>query len=118
MGGSFAQDIPGGPIVLSVNSMYFFTRNKDIPDCDEPGTAGAVGLSWLQSQLASAADNKRQVYIMSHVPPLKNDKILYKPQCYLSYVDLLGRYSDIIAAHLTGHTNGRVFHQTAQPSCT
>ncbi|GAB5586470.1 hypothetical protein Unana1_01370 [Umbelopsis nana] len=85
--------------------MYFFTRNKDIPDCDEPGTAGAVGLSWLQSQLASAADNKRQVYIMSHVPPLKNDKILYKPQCYLSYVDLLGKYSDIIAAHLTGHTN-------------
>jgi hypothetical protein len=106
-GGSFSQDITGGPAILSVNSMYFFKGNVEIPDCDQLGSAGAVGMSWLESQLVHAASNNRSVYIMSHVPPIKNQRPLYKPQCYTMYVNLLGKYSSIIAAHLTGHTNGK-----------
>jgi hypothetical protein len=105
-GGMFVHTIPDGPIIVSINSMYFFTKNTQIPDCNQTGSAGAMEMIWLDTQLASAAANSRSVYIISHVPPIKNNKPLYKPQCYEAYVNLLGKYSSTIAAHLTGHTNG------------
>jgi hypothetical protein len=106
-GGSFVQTIPDGPIILSVNSMYFYNKNVEIPDCNQIGSAGAIGMTWLETQLATAATNNQIVYIISHVPPVKNSKALYKPHCYEAYVNLLGKFSHIIAAHLTGHTNGK-----------
>ncbi|KAI9281233.1 Metallo-dependent phosphatase-like protein [Umbelopsis sp. AD052] len=104
-GGMFVHTILNGPTIVSINSMYFFSKNKQIPDCNEIGSAGAVEMNWLETQLASAAASRRSVYIIAHVPPIKNTKQLYKPQCYAAYVNLLGKYSNIIAAHLTGHTN-------------
>ncbi|GAB5588785.1 hypothetical protein Unana1_03685 [Umbelopsis nana] len=104
-GGYFVQQIPGGPTIISVNSMYFYTKNSDVPDCDTQGSAGAVQMQWLETQLQHAHDSHHKVYIMSHVPPVGKSSILYKPKCYKQYVQLLGQYSGTIASHMTGHTN-------------
>jgi hypothetical protein len=105
-GGYFRQDIPNGPSVINLNSMYFFTDNTAVPDCDVAGSAGAEELAWLKAQLHEAKTANKKVYIMSHIPPVDKSKTLYKPQCYLHYVNLLGEFSKTIASHLTGHTNG------------
>jgi hypothetical protein len=104
-GGYFVQEIPGGPIVLSLNSMYFFDKNDAVPDCNTAGSAGAIELKWLEAQLKSAKSANKKVYIMSHVPPVDKSKTLYKKNCLQQYVNLLGEYSESIASHLTGHTN-------------
>lgn len=106
-GGMYVHTIPGGPVIVSINSMYFFTKNPRVPDCNQPGSAGAMQLIWLETQLAAATADGRSVYIITHVPPVKNTTPLYKAQCYVAYVNLLAKYSNTIAAHLTGHTNGK-----------
>ncbi|KAG2184407.1 hypothetical protein INT43_000316, partial [Umbelopsis isabellina] len=104
-GGYFAQEISGGPTVLSLNSMYFFNKNDGVPDCDTAGSAGATELQWLEAQLKSAKSANKKVYLMSHVPPVDKSDDLYKKNCLKQYVNLLGEYSENIASHLTGHTN-------------
>jgi Calcineurin-like phosphoesterase len=106
-GGYFAQNIANGPSIISLNSMYFFTDNTEIPDCNVAGSPGAKELAWLEGQLQEAQRSNKKAYIMSHVPPVDKSNILYKSKCYSQYVDMLGKYSNVIAAHLTGHTNGR-----------
>jgi hypothetical protein len=105
-GGYFVQNMDGGPMIINLNSMYFFTDNTEVSDCDVAGSAGAEELTWLEGQLKEAQSSNKKAYLMSHVPPVDKSDILYKPQCYAKYVNMLGEYSGVIAAHLTGHTNG------------
>lgn len=104
-GGYYAYDMPNGPTVISLNSMYFFDKNYDVEDCDKPESPGAIQLVWLETQMVKAQSDHRPVYIMSHVPPIET-KELYHPACYSAYVNILGKYSDTVAGHFTGHTNG------------
>ncbi|KAI8584784.1 hypothetical protein K450DRAFT_4839 [Umbelopsis ramanniana AG] len=104
-GGYFVQNIANGPSVISLNSMYFFTSNTEVSDCDKAGSPGAEELVWLEGQLQEVQRSNKKAYLMSHVPPVDKSDILYKSKCYSQYVNLLGKYSEVIAAHLTGHTN-------------
>jgi hypothetical protein len=107
-GGYFVQQIPGGgPTIISLNSMYFYNKNTQVPDCDVAGSAGAVEMQWLEAQLQLAQQAHKKVYIMSHVPPVDKTDTLYNAKCYKQYVNILGKYSATIASHLTGHTNGK-----------
>ncbi|KAJ2956365.1 hypothetical protein NQZ79_g7775 [Umbelopsis isabellina] len=103
-GGYYAYDMPDGPTVISLNSMYFFGKNYDVEDCDKPDSPGAIQLVWLKAQLVKAQNNHRPVYIISHVPPIEREE-LYHPACYSAYVNILGDYSETLAGHFTGHTN-------------
>lgn len=105
-GGYFVQNMASGPMIINLNSMYFFTDNTEVSDCDVAGSVGADELTWLEAQLQVAQRSNKKAYLMSHVPPVDKSNILYKPQCYAKYVNLLGEYSGVISAHLTGHTNG------------
>lgn len=109
-GGYFVQNIASGPMIINLNSMYFFTDNTEVSDCDVAGSAGAEELTWLEGQLQEAQHSNKKAYLMSHVPPVDKSDTLYKSQCYAKYVNLLGEYSGVIAAHLTGHTNGTYFY--------
>ncbi|KAM3583665.1 hypothetical protein VKS41_003637 [Umbelopsis sp. WA50703] len=96
--------MPDGPTVISLNSMYFYSKNYEVEDCDSPESPGAIQLVWLRNQLLKAQKDQRVVYIMSHVPPIEKEE-LYHPACFTAYVNLLGNYSKTIAGHFTGHTN-------------
>ncbi|KAG2186737.1 hypothetical protein INT44_002963, partial [Umbelopsis vinacea] len=104
-GGYFVQKIANGPSIISLNSMYFFTDNSEVSDCDAKDSPGAEELVWLEGQLQEAQRSNKKAYIMSHVPPVDKSDTLYKSNCYKQYVNLLGKYSEVVAAHLTGHTN-------------
>lgn len=109
-GGYFVQDILDGKLtVINTNSMYFFKKD-DASDCDKEDSPGTIQLKWLESTLDYYAqkDGNHQVYLMGHVPPVDDDgSKLFKDKCYSKYIDLLGKYSKIIAGHFTGHTNSK-----------
>ncbi|RIB01033.1 Metallo-dependent phosphatase-like protein [Gigaspora rosea] len=106
IGGYFRQDIHPKLSILSLNSMYFYTENPEINDCNKRSSPGAKQLKWLKSQLKSARKEHRNVYIMQHVPPLYiQGQAVYYPTCLHGYVQLIGQYSDIIYGHFTGHTD-------------
>ncbi|KAF0342636.1 secreted endopolyphosphatase [Gigaspora margarita] len=106
IGGYFRQDINPKLSILSLNSMYFYTENPLVNDCNKRSSPGAKQLKWLKSQLKSARKEHRNVYIMQHVPPLYiQGQEVYYPTCLHGYVQLIGKYSDIIYGHFTGHTD-------------
>ncbi|RIA85156.1 Metallo-dependent phosphatase-like protein [Glomus cerebriforme] len=104
-GGYFRQDINSKLSVFSLNSMYFSNSNDQIKDCNHENSPGAIQLKWIRYQLENARKEKRKVFIAQHIPPLNSDGESFYHVCYVKYVQLLGRYSDIISGHFTGHTN-------------
>jgi hypothetical protein len=70
IGGYFRQDVAPGLTVLSLNSMYMYSNNVQVLDCDRPSAAGARMLRWMEDQLQSARTDGRNVYIIQHIPPL------------------------------------------------
>ncbi|CAG8721422.1 7258_t:CDS:2, partial [Scutellospora calospora] len=79
--------------VLNLNSMYFYFKNKEVSDCNVTNSPGAFQLKWLERELQSARDEKRRIYIAQHKS--------YFPECFDSYVQLLGKYSDVLRGHFT-----------------
>lgn len=96
-GGYYRQDIHSNKFsVLNLNSMYFYKKNKLLEDCNITDSAGALQLEWLERELKNARQEKRMVYISQHVPPMDDTS------CFYSYVQLIGKYSDVICGHFTG----------------
>ncbi|CAG8439369.1 1380_t:CDS:2 [Dentiscutata heterogama] len=105
-GGYYRQDIHSKFSILNLNSMYFYKKNKLLRDCDIMDSGGALQLKWLERELKNARDERRKIYISQHVPPLEDtNEILYSPACFNAYVQLIGKYSDVICGHFTGHTD-------------
>ncbi|OAD79830.1 secreted endopolyphosphatase [Phycomyces blakesleeanus NRRL 1555(-)] len=106
-GGYFVQDIiPGKLQAMSINTMYFFSKNSEAKNCNTAGTSGALQITWMKKVLDAARTKKTSVYVVGHVPPNDDDASeLYKSSCHELYIDLLGSYGDVIAGHFTGHTN-------------
>ncbi|CAG8783991.1 733_t:CDS:2, partial [Racocetra persica] len=106
VGGYFRHDINSKLSILSLNSMYFFPKNVQSPDCSVPNSPGEIQLKWFENELENAKHDNRKVYIMQHVPPINvTGYSQYNESCYNSYVGLLSRYHDIIYGHFSGHTN-------------
>ncbi|KAI9026496.1 Metallo-dependent phosphatase-like protein [Phycomyces nitens] len=106
-GGYFVQDIiPGKLQAMSLNTMYFFSKNSEAKNCNTAGKTGTLQIAWMKKVLNAARSNKISVYVVGHVPPNDDDgSELYKSSCYDIYIALLGSYSDVIVGHFTGHTN-------------
>ncbi|CAG8660522.1 30208_t:CDS:2, partial [Racocetra persica] len=105
-GGYFRQDIHSKLSVLSLNSLYFYKKNKIAPDCNVTDGPGALQLEWFERELKSARHEGRKIYISQHVSPLDDSNVVaYSPACFDAYVQLIGKYSDIICGHFTGHTD-------------
>ncbi|CAG8603264.1 2564_t:CDS:2 [Cetraspora pellucida] len=105
-GGYYRQDIHSKLSVLSLNSMYFYKKNKLVSDCNITDSPGASQLEWLERELKNARGERRKIYISQHVPPLdESNEESYFPACFYAYIQLLGKYSDVICGHFTGHTD-------------
>ncbi|CAB4396477.1 unnamed protein product [Rhizophagus irregularis] len=105
-GGYFRQDINSKLSVFSLNSMYFYDSNDQIKDCNHKNSPGAIQLKWIENQLKSARKERRKVFIAQHIPPLDSEgEPTFYHACYNKYVELLGKFSDVISGHFTGHTN-------------
>jgi len=107
--GSFVQPISRSLSMVSLNTMHWFKSNPLAKDCD--GTSiGSAQFRWLREVLRDARQNSQRVYLMGHVPPSDEfSKKQYLDQCWQEYVNLSGRFADVIAAQFHGHTNTDVF---------
>ncbi|KAI8391103.1 Metallo-dependent phosphatase-like protein [Radiomyces spectabilis] len=105
--GYFVQDIVKGKLrAVSVNTMGFLKKNKNVSDCDDPKSPGALHLQWLTQVLEDARRQNIKTYIIAHVPPNgKKDQPLFRDVCYTEYYKLLGTYADTILGHFAGHFN-------------
>ncbi|CAI2194249.1 5745_t:CDS:10, partial [Funneliformis geosporum] len=105
-GGYFRQDVNSKLSVLSLNSLYFYESNEQIKDCDHKKSPGAIQLKWIEYQLKNARKEGRRIFIAQHVPPLDSDgEPSFLPKCQDKFVQLLGKFSDVISGHFSGHTN-------------
>ncbi|RIB31018.1 Metallo-dependent phosphatase-like protein [Gigaspora rosea] len=106
IGGYYRHDINSNLSVISLNSMYFYPENLQSPDCSVSNSPGEIQLKWFENELENAKHDNRKVYILLHIPPINvTGYSQYNESCYNSYVDLLGRYYDVIYGHFSGHTN-------------
>lgn len=64
-GGYYTQDIvPGKLQVINMNTLFFFSTNTLVPDCDVSGGAGATELEWMEKNLLKARKENYNVYLM------------------------------------------------------
>ncbi|KAI9003903.1 hypothetical protein DFJ74DRAFT_694022 [Hyaloraphidium curvatum] len=109
-GGFFQRTIALGIVVLSINTLWFFGRNMAVDDCQFPGPVlkpipGDEQLAWLERKFKEGKENGTQFILIGHIAPLERDGYIYKPRCYVAFLELLGKYSDrVLSAHF-GHTN-------------
>jgi hypothetical protein len=101
--------------IIALNDIYFSSKNKH-------AAAGWQQMTWLASELASAAQNGEKVWIITHIPPgvnvgttLSNKQITdfwqtknrnAQGQTFLeAFSALTVEYSSVIAGIFCGHTH-------------
>ncbi|KAJ3372972.1 Endopolyphosphatase [Allomyces arbusculus] len=99
-----------GLSVISINTMWFYPGNPYAAECagDNP-VVGDVHLAWLEQVLREASEERRQVYVIGHVPPAREH---WYRHCLARHVNLdhfvlVGAESAPVHAALipTRHTN-------------
>jgi hypothetical protein len=120
-GGYFV--VPVGPrlSVLTLNSLYFYKKNKAVHNCHKDNSPGAIQLAWFENQLKKARSEKERIYVIGHVPPSPRD---YKGTCLAEYMRVASSYNDVIMGQFFAHLNmdhfmlfdGRQSMQTLQDS--
>jgi len=112
--GSFVQPVSPGLSVVSLNTLHWFVENPLAKDCDGK-SIGSAQLTWLEGVLKTAKQNSQRVYLMGHVPPIdETTKKVYLPQCLKEYVNLSGKYADVIVSQFHGHTDCDIFSFVVQ----
>jgi endopolyphosphatase len=104
-GGYFSTEIiPDAVAAISVNTLYFYTKNHAVKGCRyaDPKDPGNIHLDWLEEQLEGFRSRQMQVWITGHVPP---SEAKYFPECYYRFVELNLRFQDTILGNLYGHLN-------------
>lgn len=98
--------IPGKLAAVSLNTMYFYTKNAAVDGCAPPSEPGYEHFEWLRIQLDVFRQRGMKVILMGHVPPARTDsKISWDETCWQKYALWLEQYRDIIVASLYGHMN-------------
>jgi hypothetical protein len=46
----------------------------------------------MERKLKEAKENNFQVIIIGHIAPLERDGYIYKPRCYVAFLELLGSF--------------------------
>lgn len=115
-GGYYSAEPPGTDLmVIGLNTVMFSSL--------VPGDASAVTaeLAWLDSTLASAEAAGKKVWLLMHEPPgagirataatvdvnghIAAATMLWKPEYQAGFLQILLKYSEIIALRLAGHTH-------------
>lgn len=98
----FLEVIPNQLAVLSLNSMFWFTSNPMVDDCDTKTDAGYLLFEWLGYVLKEMRARNMKVWLIGHVPP--NEKN-YDVSCLRKYIVWCHEYRDVIIGGLYGHMN-------------
>ncbi|CAO3587947.1 unnamed protein product [Absidia cylindrospora] len=100
-GGYFAVNVGRQLRVISLNTMYFYSKNDAVRGCHKPGLAQRH-MQWFEQQLAKARSESFKVYVMGHVPPSPRD---YRRTCFQDYTRISAAYPDVVKGHFFGHLN-------------
>ncbi|ORX97217.1 hypothetical protein K493DRAFT_314188 [Basidiobolus meristosporus CBS 931.73] len=102
-----ATIIPGRLEVISLNTNFFYKKNREVLGCEDGSNSpGLKQLLWLQRILETAIVDNTKVYIIGHIPPHDaQGNIAYYESCHRKFAYLLGKHSDIVLASFFGHTN-------------
>ncbi|KAJ2156594.1 Endopolyphosphatase [Coemansia sp. RSA 552] len=116
-GGYFARDVidypPGssrrGLTALSLNTIYWFRANDKVGGCRARDSPGLAQLAWIRYQLRRAQRRRRDVVLLGHVLPNRDN---YRPTCYHGYARTVTQTApavedDLATVHaqLFGHSN-------------
>lgn len=110
--GSFYTDVSPQIMVVSLNTLEMFRRNKCSAGCHS-GDPGDMVLSWLRSVLVTAQNRGATVYISGHVPPVAD---FWHNKCLENYAKLATEFQKIIAGHLYAHTHQDNYALLQNPS--
>ncbi|KAI8089850.1 Metallo-dependent phosphatase-like protein [Halteromyces radiatus] len=100
-GGYFAVDVGRHLRIISLNTMYFYSKNDAVRGCHKPGLAHKH-MEWFEQQLVKARSESVKVYVMGHVPPSPRD---YRRSCFEDYTRISAAFPDVLKGHFYGHLN-------------
>lgn len=102
-GGFFFQEvIPDHLAVLSINTLYLFSSNPLVDNCDKRKQPGYKFFQWLGYVLKELRSRNMKVWVTGHVPP--NNKN-FEWTCLRKFTAWMYEYRDIIIGNLYGHMN-------------
>ncbi|KAJ1943718.1 Endopolyphosphatase, partial [Linderina pennispora] len=73
---------PRGITVLSLNTIYWYRANAKVGGCAADDSPGLAQLAWIRYQLRRARQRNRDLILMGHVIPNRDN---YRPTCYHGY---------------------------------
>ena len=101
IGSYWTQVGNGNTVVVSLNSMAMFKKNKCGSGCHTGGPGDGV-LSWLHEVLKMAKSSGAAVIISGHIPPVSD---YWHNKCIESYSALATKYGSTIVGHMFAHTH-------------
>ncbi|CEP09684.1 hypothetical protein [Parasitella parasitica] len=101
-GGYYVVQVAPRLNVLTLNSMYFYKKNKAVHNCLHPDSPAAIQLVWFEDQLKKARRENEKIYVIGHVPPSPRD---YKGTCLTAYTRIATSYTDVIMGQFFAHLN-------------
>lgn len=94
--------IPDELVVISINTLYWFTKNPLNDNCDARKQPGYKLFLWLGATLRECRKRGVKVWLSGHVPPIPNN---IHNSCYSKISAWLHEYSDVVIGGVYGHMN-------------
>lgn len=94
--------IPDELVVISINTLYWFTKNPLNDNCDARKQPGYKLFLWFGATLRECRKRNVKVWLSGHVPPIPNN---IHNSCYAKIGVWLHEYSDVIIGGVWGHMN-------------
>ncbi|KAF2092995.1 Endopolyphosphatase, partial [Rhizodiscina lignyota] len=102
----YVEVIPNKLAVISLNTLYFYTKNAAVDGCAPKSEPGYEHMDWLRIQLDIFRQRGMKVMLMGHVPPARTEsKISWDEACWQKYTLWMEQYRDIIVGSFYGHMN-------------
>ena len=101
-GGYYIRSVAPRLNVLTLNTMYFYTKNKAVSSCAHRNGPAYIQLKWFEQQLKWARNKQERIYVIGHVPPSSRD---YKGTCLTEYMRIATNYTDVIMGQFFAHMN-------------
>lgn len=98
----FREVIPGKMVVLSINTLYWFSSNPLNDNCDNRKQPGYQLFLWLGATLKECRRRDLKVWLSGHVPPIPKN---IHHSCYSKISVWMHEYRDIIIGGVWGHMN-------------
>ena len=137
--GAYSAELPGlnNQRAIVLNSVlwsasycndYFKPKNRGCCSCENLGPIpGRAQFQWLEEELNKAAQQKKKVWLVMHIPPGLDSYAeakaggqcltaeMWRPEFTTRYLKLLEKYHSTLQIGMTGHTHMDDFRLTGSP---